>query len=148
MKVILSKDVPSLGKVGDLVRVADGYARNFLLPNRMAMEATEKRIKEFKHLTSVAEAKKKKAVAAAHKVADTMKAHVVTLMVKVGENDKLYGSITNADVAKKLREGGFVVDRRDIHIEEPIRQLGQYKVKVRLATGVDAEVKVVVDREA
>jgi large subunit ribosomal protein L9 len=147
MKVILSQDVRSLGKVGDLVKVSDGYARNFLIPRRLAMMATEKRVKEFKHLQGVADAKKKKAVAGAKKIADKMAGHTVTIKAQAGENDKLFGSVTNNDIAIELGKGGFKVERRDIHIEEPIKVLGQYRVKVKITTGVEAEVKVNVERE-
>src|ERR1700733_12689452 len=128
MKVILSQDVRTLGKVGDLVKVADGYARNFLIPRKLAMIATERRVKEFKHLQSVAEAKKKKAVSAAKKVADLIAKHTVTLKAQAGEGDRLFGSITNNDIAQNLVKAGFSVERRDIHIEEPIKVLGQYRV--------------------
>jgi large subunit ribosomal protein L9 len=148
MKVILAQYVRSLGKVGDLVKVADGYARNFLIPRKLAMMATERRVKEFKHLQGVAEAKKKKAVAGAQKVADKLSGHTVTLKSAAGENDKLFGSITNNDIANELLKAGFKVERRDIVIEEPIKVLGQYRVKVKITTGVEAEVKVNVEREA
>lgn len=148
MKVILSQDVRALGKVGDMVKVADGYARNFLIPRRLAMVATEERVKEFKHLKTVAEAKKKKASAVAKKMADKIAGVTVTIKLAAGENDKLFGSVTNSDIAKELDKAGFPVERRDIHIEEPIKVLGQYRVKVKIATGVEAEVKVNVERES
>jgi large subunit ribosomal protein L9 len=147
MKVILSQDVKSLGKVGDLVKVADGYARNYLVPRKLAMLATERRVKEFKHLQGVADAKKKKAVSAAKIIAEKMSGHTVTLKAQAGEGDKLFGSITNNDISLNLTKAGFIVERRDITIEEPIKVLGQYRVKVRVAQGVDAEVKVNVERE-
>jgi large subunit ribosomal protein L9 len=147
MKVILSQDVKSLGKVGDLVKVAAGYARNFLLPRKMAMIATEKKVKEFKHLQSVAEAKRKKAVGAAKKTAEKMSGVTLTLKTQAGENDKLFGSITTADIANQLNKAGFLVEKREVTIEEPIKLLGQYRVKVKIAAGVEAEVKVNVERE-
>lgn len=147
MKVILSQDVRALGKVGDLVKVADGYARNYLIPRRLAMIATERKVKEFKHLQAVSDAKKKKAVTQAKKVAEKLSGVTVTLKVQAGEGDKLFGSVTNNDIALQLANAGFNVERRDIQVEEPIKVLGQYRVKVRIATGVDAEVKVNVERE-
>jgi large subunit ribosomal protein L9 len=147
MKVILSQDVPSVGKVGDLVRVADGYARNFLLPRKLAIIATEGREKEFKHLQSMAEAKKKKAVVAAKKTAEKLSACTVTLKSQAGENDKLFGSITNADIAAELIKAGFSVEKRDIHLTEPIKVLGQHRVQVKVMSGVEAEIKVNVERE-
>lgn len=148
MKVILSQDVSSLGKVGDLVKVSDGYARNFLIPRRLAMTATETRVKEFKHLQAVADAKKKKAAAGAKKIADKLSSHTVTIKSQAGENDKLFGSVTNNDIALELAKAGFKVERRDITIAEPIKVLGQYRVKVKITTGVEAEVKVNIEREA
>jgi large subunit ribosomal protein L9 len=147
MKVILAQDVRSLGKVGDLVKVSPGYARNFLIPRRLAMMATERRIKEFKHLQGVAEAKKKKAVAGAKKIAEKLSGFTVTIKAQAGENDKLFGSVTNNDIAQELTKGGFKVERRDIHIEEPIKVLGQYRVKIKIISGVESEVKVNVERE-
>src|ERR1700730_467897 len=102
MKVILSQDVRSLGKVGDMVKVSDGYARNYLIPRKMAMGATEERVKEFKHLTGVAEAKKKKAVAASKKIAEKLAGVAVTIKASAGEHVKLFGSVTNSDIAKEL----------------------------------------------
>lgn len=147
MKVILSQDVANVGKVGDLVKVADGYARNFLLPRKLAMVATEGRQKEFKHLQKIAEAKKKKAVAAAKGVADKLAAFTVTIKAQAGEGDKLFGSVTAQDISAELKKGGFVIEKRDVQIEEPIKQLGQHRVKVKVATGVEAEIKVNVERE-
>ena len=147
MKVILSQDVPSVGKVGDLVKVADGYARNFLLPRKLAMIATEGREKEFKHLQSIADAKKKKAVGAAKKVAEKLAAHTVTIKTQAGEHDKLFGSVTNADIAVQLVKAGFAIEKRDIHIAEPIKILGQHRVQIKIATGVETEIKVNVERE-
>ncbi len=147
MKVILSQDVPSVGKVGDLVRVADGYARNFLLPRKLAMIATEGREKEFKHLKAMAESKKKKATNAAKKTAEKMTAHTVTLKAQAGENDKLFGSITNADIAAELVKAGFIVEKREVVLTEPIKVLGQHRVQVKIMTGVEAEIKVNVERE-
>lgn len=146
MKVILSQDVQSLGRVGDLVKVSNGYARNFLIPRRLAMMATEKRVKEFKHLQSIAEAKKKKAQVVAKKVADKLSGVTLTIKMQAGENDKLFGSVTTSDVSQHLLKLGHNVDRRDVVIEEPIKMLGQYRVKIKIASGVESELKVNVER--
>lgn len=146
MKVILQKDVKNLGKVGDLVSVSTGFARNFLFPRRLASEATEKRVKEFGHLKAVAEAKKKKAVAERQELVKKLQGVTVVLKGSAGETDKLFGSITNHDISNELETLGFSIDRRDIHLEEPIRMLGQHKVTVRLGEGQEAELAVSVER--
>ena len=146
MKVILQKDVKDLGKVGDLVNVAAGFARNFLFPRKLAQVATEKREKEWAHLQKVAEVKKKKAMAERAEVINKLKGVALVFKLTAGENDKLFGSVTNADISKKLEQQGFMVDRRDIHLEEPIRALGQHKAVVRLGEGLETEVAVAVEK--
>lgn len=146
MKVILQKDVKDLGKVGDLVSVAAGYARNFLFPRRLAQVATEAKEGEWKHLQKVAEVKKKKALAERAEILGKMKGTALVFKLSAGENDKLFGSVTNADISKKLEEFGFSVDRRDIHLEEPIRMLGQHKAIVRLGEGLETEIAVAVEK--
>lgn len=147
MKVVLAQDVKSLGKTGEIVKVADGYARNFLIPRRLAFKATESNEKEFKHLQAMAEAKRKKAVSASKAVADALAKVTVVVKAKVGEGDRLFGSVTNTDIAKALVVHGHDLDRRDIVIDDPIKQLGQYKVKVKIAQGVEAALTVNVERE-
>ncbi len=147
MKVILSQDVAAVGKIGDLVKVSDGYARNFLLPRKLALIATEGREKEFKHLQAMAEARKKKAVGASKKIAEKLGAHTVTLKSQAGETDKLFGSVTSSDIAIELVKAGFAIEKRDIHISEPIKILGQHRVTIRIASGVETEIKVNVERE-
>lgn len=146
MKVILQKDVKDLGKVGDLVNVAAGFARNFLFPRKLAQVATEQREKEWAHLQKVAEVKKKKALAERAEMISKMKGVALVFKLSAGENDKLFGSVTNADISKKLEDHGFSVDRRDIHLEEPIRVLGQHKAVVRLGEGLETEIAVAVEK--
>lgn len=146
MKVILQKDVKNLGKVGDLVNVAAGYARNFLFPRTLATEATEKRIHEFEHLKRMAEIKKKKANAERQAVIAKMKGISVVMKVTAGENDKLFGSVTNLDISNELEKHGFSIDRRDITIEEPIRLLGNHKATIKLGDGLETTISVSVER--
>ena len=146
MKVILQKDVKNLGKVGDLVSVSTGFARNFLFPRLLAAEATEKRVHEFEHLRKVAEVKKKKAVAERQEVVKKMSGVTVTFKVAAGEGDKIFGSVTNSDISNELEKHGFSVDRRDIHLEEPIKMLGQHKAQIKLGDGIEASVLVAVER--
>jgi len=146
MKVILQRDVKNLGKVGDLVNVSNGFARNYLFPRRMALEATEKRVNEFKHLKAVAEVKKKKAVSERQELIKKLQGVNLTIKASAGETDKLFGAVTNNDLSNELEKHGFSIDRRDIVLEEPIKMLGQHKATVRLGEGLEAELTVAVER--
>ena len=146
MEVILREEVKGLGGPGALVRVKPGYARNFLFPNGLAFEATpgnKKRIENEQHArASRAESDKTEATAIAAKLA----AAPITLKAKAGEGDKLFGSITSADLADALAAKGFVIDKRKIELDHPIKQLGFHSVSVRLHPDVHAEVKVTVEQ--
>ncbi len=146
MKVILQKDVKNLGKVGELVSVASGYARNFLFPRLPAAEATEKRMAELEHLKRGAEAKMKKANAERQEVINKLKGVNVVIKATAGEADKLFGSVTNNDISNELERNGFSIDRRDIVLEEPIRVLGSHKATVKLGEGLETTISVVVER--
>lgn len=149
MKVILQKDVKDLGKVGELVNVASGYARNFLFPRRLASEATEKRVNELEHLKKVAEIKKKKAKAERTELLEKLAGINLEFKMKASkEGDKIFGSVTNQDVMKKFAEAGYEIDRRDIIIPEPIKMLGQHKAVVRLGDDLETEISIAVEREA
>ena len=146
MKVILQKDVKNLGKVGDLVSVSTGFARNFLFPRALAAEATEHRVKEFEHLKAVAEVKKKKAVGERQALIKKLSGLTVNFKSPAGETDKLFGAVTNVDISNELEKQGYSIDRRDIHLEEPIRMLGQHKATIRLGEGIETSVIVSVER--
>ena len=134
MKVILQKDVKDVGRVGELVNVSEGFARNFLFPRKLAAEATEKRVKEYEHLKRVADAKKKKALAERQALLAKINNTTVHFKMQAGaDSDKLFGTVTTTDISKELQKQGHSVDRRDIHLEEPIKQLGQHKAVVRYA---------------
>jgi large subunit ribosomal protein L9 len=146
MKVILQKDVKSLGKVGELVNVANGYARNFLFPRKLAVEATEKRVNEYEHLKRVAEIQKKKAVADREALLSKLKGISVNFKAAAGDTDKLFGTITTIEISRELEKLGFSVDRRDIHLEDHIKVLGQHKATIKLGDGLQGEIQVVVER--
>lgn len=147
MKVILQKDVKDLGKVGDLVSVSTGYARNFLFPRQLAITATEDKVDEWTHLKKVSEIKKKKAMAGRQEVIGKMQGLTLTFKLEAaGESEKLFGSVTNMDISKQLETHGYQIDKRDIHLEEPIKQLGQHKAHVRMGEGLEAEITVVVEK--
>lgn len=146
MKVILNKDVKNLGKVGELVNVTPGFARNYLFPRLLAMEATEKRVKEFEHLRKVAEVKMKKAVAERQALIKKIQGVQLTVKAAAGESDKLFGTVTTNDLSNEFEKAGYSIDRRDIVLEEPIKMLGQHKAIVKLGEGLEAEVTVSVER--
>ncbi|MCB0408066.1 MAG: 50S ribosomal protein L9 [Bdellovibrionales bacterium] len=147
MKVILQEDVKDLGKVGDLVSVSGGYARNFLFPRKLATEATEKRMAEWNHLQQVAEAKKKKAVTKRKELIEKLSGMTLTFKVEAGETEKIFGSVTNFDVSNELENQGYMVDKRDIVIEEQIKVLGQHKALIKLGEGLETELTLVVEKK-
>lgn len=146
MKVILQKDVKDLGKVGDLVNVSEGFARNLLFPRKLALEATEKRVNEYNHLKRVAESKKKKALAERQELLNKIKGTTVNFKLNAGDNEKLFGTVTTSDISKALDKAGFTVDRKDIHLEEPIKVLGTHKATIRYAEGLETQIQVAVER--
>ena len=145
--IVLRTDVENVGRRGEVIRVADGYARNYLLPKRMALEATPgnlKQIEQERRVRAVHEAREKKeAEALATKISQLS----CTIVRKVGENEVLYGSVTNADIADLLEKQGFLMDKRKILLEEPIKSLGIYEVPLKLHPEVVAAVKVWVVKE-
>lgn len=146
MKVILTQDVKEVGKVGDLVSVSEGFARNFLFPRKLAAEATEKKVKEYNHLKQMAEAKKKKALAERKQMLDKMSGITLKFKMAAGETDKLFGTVTTTEISKELQKAGFSVDRRDIHLVEPIKLLGQHKATVKYTEGLETSITISVER--
>jgi large subunit ribosomal protein L9 len=146
MKVILQKDVKDVGKVGEVVSVSAGFARNFLFPRKLASEATEKRVSEWEHLNRVAETKKKKAVAERQELLKKVTGSAVKFKAPAGDSDKLFGTVTTTDISRELEKQGFSIDRRDIHLEEPIKLLGNHKATVRFGEGLEATLQIVVER--
>ncbi len=148
MKLILRQDVENLGKGGEVVDVKPGYGRNFLLPRGLAVPANPKNVRELEHQKSVAAAKAAKLKASAQAVAKRLSDTPVTLKRKVGEQDKLYGSVTALDIAEALAAAGHKIDRRLIHLPEPIRSVGTFEIEARLHRDVSAKIKVTVQGEA
>jgi large subunit ribosomal protein L9 len=147
MEVILREDIAKLGNRGEVVKVADGYARNFLLPKRLAVPATEgnkKIIEQERQAHLRREAKEK---VDAEDLARMLAGVTVAITQKAGEQDQLFGSVTASDIARALEKQNFTIDRRKIHLDETIKQLGEYKVQVRLHRDVTAEIGVHVLRE-
>jgi large subunit ribosomal protein L9 len=148
MKLILREDVENLGKGGDLVDVKPGYGRNFLLPRGLAVVANPRNVRELDHQKQVAAAKAAKMKASAEAVAKRLAETPVTLKRKVGEQDKLYGSVTALDVAEALAARGLSIDRRSIDLAEPIKTTGDFEVPVKLHHEVVGKAKVKVEAEA
>jgi len=149
MKVILKQNVPSLGKAGTLVKVNDGYARNYLIPKGLAPEANEKNIKLFEHDKKNILEKLAKEQKDAQAMADVLSNLTITIARKVGEQDKLFGSVTVKDIETALKEKGYDINRKMIvHAHgEHIKELGEYKIKIKLAHDVETEITLKVAGE-
>ena len=147
MEVILREDIDNLGTRGQVVKVAPGYARNFLLPKRMAVAATEANKKIVEQERQAHLRKEVKAQGEAQDLAKIMTGATVRIAQKAGENDQLFGSVTSKDIAEGLSAQNYNIDRRKIQLDEPIRQLGEYKIPVRLHKDVTVEITVVVAKE-
>jgi len=147
MKLILREDVDNLGKSGELVSVKDGFGRNFLLPRKMAVLANAQNIRHLEHEKAVIAARQAKLKAGADDQAKKLGGIQVKIARKVGEHDKLFGSVTALDIAEALAAGGQKVDRRHIHLPEPIKALGAFEVDIRLHHDVTAKIKVEVVKE-
>ena len=144
MKVILRQDMDALGLEGDMVNVADGYARNYLIPKGIALEANNQNIKLMESQRRKIEIKRLSAIEGAEKVKEKIANIVITISQKVGEEEKLYGSVTSMDIAAHMEKQGIIIDRRKIALDKPIKSLGEYDVPIRLYPEVTASIKVVV----
>jgi large subunit ribosomal protein L9 len=147
MKVILTEAVDSIGQIGDLVNVAPGYARNFLFPQKLAMEATGKNVRELEHKKRLLALKREKHRQEMLSYAEKLNGLSVTMRRKVSEEDKLYGSVSTADVSKAIEQAGFAVDRRNIQLDQPIKQIGEYSVIIKVGAQVNATIRVVIEKE-
>lgn len=142
MKVILREDVEKLGKAGEIVKVADGYGRNFLIPKQLAVPADIRNVRTLEHDKRVIEARAKKTRKTAESLAEKIAAVSLTLPARAGEEGKLFGAITSRDIALALEKAGVPVDRKLVLLAEPIKQLGDYKVKVKLGAEIVPEISV------
>jgi len=147
MEVILKEDVNNLGHRGDVVKVAAGYGRNYLLPQNLAMEANAANKSVIEQMKNSAIRKSAKEKTEAEALVAQLDAIALNFTRKTGENDHLFGSVTSGDIAQQLEEKGFNIERRKIHLEEPLKSLGDFLVPVRLHREVTAHVKVVVAAE-
>ncbi len=147
MRVILTENVASLGEIGELVNVARGYARNFLLPQGLAMEATGKNVRELEHKQQVLALKREKVRQQMLSYAEKLSQVKIVLTRKVAEDDKLYGSVSAVDIASSLAEQGFEVARKSIQLDQPVKQLGEHIVPIRISSEITANVTLVVEKE-
>lgn len=144
MQVILREDVPDLGIIGEVVSVKPGYARNYLIPRGLAVVADSRNLKELEHQKRVIEAKRLKERTSHQAVADALQGVQLEVEVRAGRGGKLFGSVTNLDIKRMLEEKGFDIDRRRIQLREPIKEIGDYEVRVRVGQDVDSAIKVAV----
>lgn len=142
MQVILTEDVKNVGTMGQVVEVAAGYGRNYLIPQKLAMLATPGNKKALAHQLTQIEARREREREAARAILGDIDGVSVTIPMRAGEQDKLYGSVTNRDIAQSLAQQGVEIDRRQVEIDGPIHELGIYKVPVKLASGIYAHVNV------
>jgi large subunit ribosomal protein L9 len=147
MKVILLEDVERLGKRGSILNVANGYGRNFLIPRKLAAPATDANIKMAESQSKKVEVQEAKEEKSASQLKTELENVSVTIPMKAGEGDMLFGSVTAASIAEALEEKGYTIDKRRIELEEPIRRLGDHHVSVKLHRNVAAEIKVSVVKE-
>ncbi|MGQ9509507.1 MAG: 50S ribosomal protein L9 [Thermodesulfobacteriota bacterium] len=142
MQVILLEDVPFLGKAGEVVKVAEGYGRNYLIPKKKAIQATEKNLKALEHQKRLVQQKVGKMKIEAERLAKKIENLTCTFYRNVGESGKVFGSVTSMDIEAFLRENGIEVDRKKIHLEEPIKNLGSYQIPIRLHPEVTATLRL------
>lgn len=147
VEVILREDVPNLGPIGAVVRVKPGYARNYLLPRGLAVEASRKNLNVLEHHKRVIGAKADRERKAAEGVAGKLEGLVVVVRARAGDEGRLFGSVTNLDVERLLAAKGFQIERRRIHLEEPIKQLGTFPVVIHIGGSVRATIQVTVEAD-
>lgn len=148
MVVVLRENVENLGRTGDVVKVSDGYARNFLLPRNLVVAADEKNIASIEHHKKMLEKKRLAEKGLAEELAKKLAVFSCSIARKVGENDRIFGSVSSSDIAEVLLAGGYSVDKRSIHLNSPIKALGEHSVTIKLEPEVSATVKVLVVKEA
>jgi len=146
MKVILQENMENLGNIGDVVKVAPGYARNYLLPKRFALLANEKNTKALEHAKRQLEYKKNKMLEQAKALGAKIDAIVLNLIHQAGEEGKLFGAVTNMELAEQLKAHGVDIDRKKITLADPIKQIGEYTVPVKIHPEISAAFKVVVTK--
>jgi large subunit ribosomal protein L9 len=148
MQIILQEDVEKLGTRGQVVEVAEGYARNYLLPRKLALAATPGNLKQLGRMRATFAKREATEKESAQKLAEVLAGVTLTLSRKAGDNDQLFGSVTASDVSDALAAQGITIDKRKIQLNDPIKLIGEYQVPVKIFREVDGTVKLVVQREA
>ena len=147
MKVILKEDVRKLGSMGEIVTVADGFARNYLVPRGLAIEASSKNVESLKHAQRMIQEKARKVKESLGEFADRLSKITLVIQAKAGEEGKLFGSVTSMDIAEKLRSEGIEIDRKKISLDEPIKRLGTHSVNVHLHPEINTQITLQVIEE-
>ena len=147
MKVILTENIADLGEIGQVVNVAPGYARNYLLPKGIALEATGRNVRELEHRKRVLAQKREKVRQEMMSLAEKLNQVSIVMQRKVAEEDKLYGSVSASDIAAALAEKGFDIQRKDLILDQPIKQVGEFMVPVRVHAQISANIRLVVQKE-
>jgi large subunit ribosomal protein L9 len=147
MKVILTENIAALGQIGQIVNVAPGYARNYLFPQGLAMDAIEKNVKELEHKKRILAKKRERVQQSMLSLAQKLNQVKIVFRRKVVEENKLYGSVTSVDVLSYLDEQGFDLPRKSVQLDQPIKLLGEYPVSIRVDAQITAEVKVIIEKE-
>lgn len=146
MKVLMKQDVAKIGKRGEILDVKEGYARNFLIPNGLAVEASGGAMKQMEQIKQADDRRKAKELAEAQELAKKISAVSISLKHKAGDEGRLFGSITSAEIAEAIKQKGFDVDKKKISLDDPIRLVGEYTVKIKVHHDVSAEVAVTVQK--
>jgi len=147
MEVILKEDILNLGKIGEVLRVRDGFARNYLLPRGLVLVANKKNLKTFEHQKKIVADQKQKIMRNAQAIGDELVGVSLTIPMRAGEEGRLFGSVTNMQIEKALKAKGLKVERRKIHLDEPIKTLGDYEIPIRLSADVTVPLKLSVVAE-
>lgn len=148
MKVILTENISTLGQIGDTITVAPGYARNYLIPKGLAMLATGKNVRELEHKKRMLAKKREQVRQEMLSLAEKLNRVTLTMTRKVSEEDKLYGSVSSADIHKALEDLGFGLDKKSIQLDQPIKEIGEFAVPIRIDAQITPTIKVLVQKEA
>ena len=148
MEVILKEDVPKLGSRGDVIKVAEGYGRNYLLPHKLAIEATKANRAVVEQMKAAAVRRSAREKAGAEELSKQFDGVSVTFHRRAGEHEQLFGSVTSADIATELERKGFNIDRRKIQLHDPLKAVGEYNIPIKLHREVTTHLKVVIEKEA